>query len=236
MKRKFYYFIYNFFVKVRVSFVPASIMYYLESLTYFSRFSIWLRKYNPPILDNKRDSGPERRYQLHKAVFEKEGLSSPILYLEFGVASGTSLKWWVDLNKNSSSRFYGFDTFEGLPEAWFANKKGDFTAHGNFPDIHDARVQFIKGLYQDTLLDFMNATDLGGRKVIHIDADLYSSTLFVLTSLHRVLKKGDILIFDDFAYLMGEFRALEHYTASYYTLYEVIGSSNHFGRVAIKIS
>jgi len=48
---------------------------------------------------------------------------------------------------------------------------------------------FIKGMFQDTLDNFL--TDFTPREkfVVHNDSDLYSSTLFTLVKLHRILKK-----------------------------------------------
>jgi len=68
-----------------------------------------------------------------------------------------------------------------------------------------------------------------------MDADLYTSTLFVLTSLSHILEKGDILIFDEFNVPMHEFKAFSEWTASYYIKYEVIGAVNNFYQVAIRI-
>lgn len=238
MKKTLYYKIYYAFVLVNVHAIFGFCIHYIETFVYFVKFSKWIRDRKPPILDNKKveKNITKRRFQLHQKIVESEGLGGEIIYLEFGVASGTSLKWWVEFNTDPSSEFYGFDTFEGLPEAWFANKKGDFDQSGKFPDIKDSRLNFVKGLYQDTLFNFIDHHKMDKRKVVHIDADLYSSTLFVLTTLHRFLKKGDIIIFDDFGYLMGEYRALEHYSNSFYVKYEVIGSVNTYGQVAIKIS
>lgn len=237
MKRKLYYRIYYAFVILNMYTIFGYLIHYIETFVYFVKFSKWIRDVKPPILDNKKVEKDitKRRFLLHQKIVQNEALDGEIIYLEFGVASGTSLKWWVNFNNHPSSEFYGFDTFEGLPEAWFSNKKGDFDQSGKFPDIKDSRLGFVKGLYQDTLFNFLDTHKINKRKVVHIDADLYSSTLFVLTTLHRFLKKGDIIIFDDFGYLMGEFRALEHYSHSFYAKYEVIGSVNTYAQVAIKI-
>ena len=73
------------------------------------------------------------------------------------------------------------------------------------------------------------------RKIIHLDADLYTSTLYVLTSLHPYLNKGDILFFDEFAVPRHEFLAFKNYTESYRVSYEVIGTMNNYFFTAIKI-
>lgn len=138
-------------------------------------------------------------------------------YMEFGVYSGESLKKWTCLNDNPESRFFGFDTFTGLPDNWNHEfKKGAFTANGNIPIINDTRVKFIKGLFQGTLVQFLNNFKRKSRTlVIHMDADLYTSTLYVLTSINNILREGDIIMFDEFAYPLGEFKAYIDYTSSY---------------------
>ncbi len=47
-----------------------------------------------------------------------------------------------------------------------------------------------------------------------MDADLYTSTLFVLIKIDPILRKGDVLIFDDFLDPIGEFKAFFDYTSS----------------------
>lgn len=137
-------------------------------------------------------------------------------YLEFGVYKGDSIKRWSTLDRNQDSRFYGFDTFTGLPEDWSSNfPKGSFDTGGVIPLISDPRVRFIKGLFQETLGPFLVGFKRTKRLVIFMDADLYSSTLYVLTMLHPLLIKNDIIMFDEFGSLIGEFKAYLDYTTSY---------------------
>src|SRR6478735_2712111 len=44
--------------------------------------------------------------------------AQPISYFEFGVGSGASFEWWLKNATHPDSLFFGFDSFEGLPENW----------------------------------------------------------------------------------------------------------------------
>ena len=177
-----------------------------------------------------------RRYNLYEAVAKQEGLfDQSIDYFEFGVASGHSFKWWLQRNNNSSSRFFGFDTFEGLPEKWGPYEKGAMAHSLGSLNINDPRTGFYKGLFQETFIPFLEKYDNRNRKLIHIDSYLFSSALFVMTQLYRFLKPGDILLFDEFAVPQHEFFAFKIFTESFYIDYEVIGAANNYLFVAIKI-
>jgi hypothetical protein len=68
-----------------------------------------------------------------------------------------------------------------------------------------------------------------------MDADLYTSTLFVLTSISPILNKGDIIIFDEFNVPMHEFKAFSEWIKAYYIQYEVIAAVNNYYQIAIQI-
>jgi O-methyltransferase len=178
-----------------------------------------------------------KRYKLFEYLLEKEELNTQgIDYLEFGVSKGHSFKWWIENNNNSSSKFHGFDTFTGLPEDWGPYKKGDMSSGNEQPLMPGNRHQYYQGLFQETLPQFLTQTKFeNSRKLIHMDADLYSSTLFVLTSLSTYLRKGDIILFDEFNVPMHEFKAFKEWTESFYIDYEVLGAVNNFYQMAIKL-
>lgn len=178
----------------------------------------------------------QRRYNLYEAINKQEKISAtPIDYFEFGVASGSSFKWWLKTNQNPTSRFFGFDTFEGLPEEWGPFAKGAMAHSLESIDISDTRATFYKGLFQDTLIPFLNQYDGKNRRLIHLDADLFSATIFALSQLYRFLKPGDILLFDEFAVPQHEFLAFKIFTESFYVDYEVIGAANNYLFLAVKI-
>jgi len=176
-----------------------------------------------------------KRNSLYKYVIENEIQDKPLDYLEFGVSKGVSFRWWAENIKDKNSRFFGFDTFTGLPEDWGSFKKGDMDNNNEIPEMNDPRCTFYQGLFQQTLPVFLRIYSTGVRKIIHMDADLYSSTLYVLTSISPFLEKGDIIIFDEFNVPMHEFKAFSEWISSYYIKYEVIGAVNNFYQIAIKI-
>ena len=177
-----------------------------------------------------------RRVNLYEAISKTETLSqSAIDYFEFGVSGGSSFRWWLANNGHANSRFYGFDTFEGLPESYGSFEKGSMAAALESLNITDTRASFYKGLFQDTLVPFLENYKGGNRKLVHLDADLFSATIFSLSQLYRFLKEGDILMFDEFAVPKHEFMAFKIFTESFYINYEVIGAANNYLFLAVKI-
>jgi hypothetical protein len=135
-----------------------------------------------------------------------------IIYLEFGVWRGESMKIAVEAFSDKDALFYGFDSFEGLPEDWdrFFGKTsaaGTFDVGGKAPDMHHNRVTFVKGWFEETLGDFLAntpaASDPVRDMVVYLDADLYGPTHFVL---HRLAAYRDKLfvICDDWTGGTGE--------------------------------
>jgi hypothetical protein len=178
----------------------------------------------------------DRRYGLYQHVLESEGLDQAIDYLEFGVATGHSIRWWADKNRHPDSRFVGFDTFTGLPEDYEHFPEGEFSTGGKFPDIDDDRVRFEAGLFQETLHPFLSSFEFEHRAVIHIDADLYSSTLFVLTTLAPRVRADDVILFDEFVVATHEFRAWMDFLAAYPMEYGVLGAVNNYTQLAVKVT
>jgi hypothetical protein len=161
---------------------------------------------------------------------------APINYIEFGVASGESFRWFLEQNKNQDSSFYGFDTFTGLPEDFGIYKKGAFNTNNKIPEITDTRGKFYQGLFQQTLPNFLSELNNKKRNVIMLDADLYSATLYTLTTIAPFLKKDDIIFFDEFAVPTHEFKAFHDFTQSYYINLKLIASANNYYFSAFKIS
>lgn len=204
---------------------------------YITRLSKWIQKHKKIAYSDYYSFGFDykKRYKLYQYIIEKENLSQSIDYIEFGVAEGHSFRWWVEHIHDKDSTFTGFDTFTGLPEDWGPFKKGEMSNNDKVPDIKDTRVKFYQGLFQQTLEGFLKEHKFDKRTVIHMDADIYSATLYVLTTIAPHLKKGDIIFFDEFNVPMHEFKAFSEWISAFYFEYEVLGSVNNFYQVAIKL-
>lgn len=165
------------------------------------------------------------RYALYRLVRDRIG-AGPLTYLEFGVASGKSMRAWVDGNGHPDSRFVGFDTFTGLPEAWnHRYGKGAFSQDGKVPEFGDPRVSFQVGLFQDTLRPFLRTFAARGQLVVHMDADIFTSTLYVLTQLDAYMPSGTVLLFDEYQSFLHEFRAWHDYLQAFRRTFVLIGQA-----------
>jgi len=137
-----------------------------------------------------------------------------IVYIEFGVWEGDSIKRITNHVSDKNSRFFGFDSFKGLPESWDTmtgvKSMGTFSTSGNLPILNDDRVTFVKGWFQNTVPKFISQLKFKDNEslVVHYDADIYSSTLFCLMQID-LLKVPYLAIFDEFP--GHETRALYNY-------------------------
>lgn len=178
----------------------------------------------------------ERRTELYEFLLSHFDLAEqPVCYLEFGVAGGDSLRWWLGHNVDPASRFYGFDVFTGLPEAWEEKEAGHFSQGGAPPAIDDPRCHFVPGLFQQTLRPFLAETKLAPRRIVHGDADLYSSTLYVLMHLEPHLERGDLVLFDEFTSFEHEFRAWQDVLAATGRRARLLGAVNDYRQVAFEL-
>jgi O-methyltransferase len=226
------------FIKFKLHIIFEPLNGILLNLAYLSKLSKWKKNLTKSSFDDfySKKFNYDKRYDLYKYIFDKEQLNEDIDYLEFGVSEGYSLKWWLKNNTNANSKFYGFDTFTGLPEDWFIFKQGKMSTSGKTPPTDDRRVEYKKGLFQNTLPKFLKEFKSHRKTVIHLDADLFSSTYYVLTSIAPILKKGDIIFFDEFGVPTHEFKAFTEFINSYYLKYDFLGAVNNYLQISIKIS
>ena len=117
--------------------------------------------------------------------------------LEFGVNTGGTI---TQLRNSLPEEYklYGFDSFEGLPEAWTGTwaKKGDMSTNGVMPTIPN--VTLYKGWFTDTIPQYREVA--APFALLHVDCDLYSSTIDVLYGLKEYILPGTVIVFDEWYY------------------------------------
>lgn len=161
----------------------------------------------------------------------------PGYYMEFGVLNGECMIDAYRQLRGAISHFYGFDSFEGLPELSLEDQKSasliPMFRKGNFASMqYDYVKQTIlsscrmapeeltltKGLFNEVLPKFRKEElkKNGVALVIYVDCDLYSSTTDVLKFVDDLIVPGTWLIFDDYwcyrgSPYEGEQRAIEEW-------------------------
>jgi predicted O-methyltransferase YrrM len=134
--------------------------------------------------------------------------------LEFGVYSGRTLGQIAAARPDSP--VYGFDSFEGLPEDWRAGFRAGTFAVEELPTVEGAEL--VVGWFSDTLPAFLDSHP-GPVDLLHLDADLYSSTATVLELVGPRLRPGSVVVFDEYlnhpGWQDGEHRAWREFVAAH---------------------
>lgn len=182
-----------------------------------------------------RFSSRQQMYEYLNHTLLADGATA-IDFFEFGVYQGDSLGSWCALNKNPDANFFGFDSFLGLPEYWKPGRpKGTFSTYGNPPYVDDKRVQLVVGWFHQTIPEFLKSYRPTNRIVVHNDCDLYSSSLYCLTSMNSVMPPGTIIIFDEFDDILNEYRAFCDYADAYMREYRIMAATRCFTQVAVTL-
>jgi len=135
-------------------------------------------------------------------------------YYEFGVYRGFTF-WLAQQAANASGlagmRFFGFDSFRGLPPPRGLDVRGAEFKESDFACDRATverllsrfgtdwrRTHLIEGFYDTSLTPALRAKyAMRPVAVALVDCDLYSSAAQVLAFLAELLQEGSILLFDD---------------------------------------
>jgi len=162
----------------------------------------------------------------------KQVADRPVLYLEFGVWQGESLRFWANGLKHPKTKLHGFDSFEGLPDSGGPWVKGQFNVQSRIPIIADPRVQFFKGWFDQVLPGYkLPSHEL---LVINMDADLYSSTIYVLRQLRPWIKPGTLIYFDEMNHVEHEPRAVDEFMRESGVRFKAVSGDQSLAHVAFE--
>lgn len=156
--------------------------------------------------------------------------------LECGVYHGRSLSI---IAARTAGTVHGFDSFEGLPEAWNADEAaGAYSTNGRMPEVA-ANVVLHPGWFEDTLPRFFATCDTPIR-LLHVDCDIYSSTHTVLACARGHLRTGSVVVFDDLlgypGYQDHELRAFEEFVQQQEITWELVAAGLLDRVVAIRLT
>ena len=174
-------------------------------------------------------------FEKHQALVEHAlgEVSGHGLYLEFGVGRGKSMRW---IASQVSGAIHGFDSFEGIQEYWNGNPVGSF-AQKKLPKV-PGNVEFHVGYFDATLPGFLEK-HADPVAFLHVDCDLYSSTVTILEALGNRLQPGAIVLFDEYynfhRWQEHEFKAFQEFVARAGLKYEYIAFSVTGQQVAIRV-
>ena len=138
--------------------------------------------------------------------------------LDLGVWKGESTRSLSKIFPEQT--IHGFDSFEGLPGDWAHVLSGEFDINGRMP-IMPTNVRLYKGLFEDTLPQWLYKNDSKPISLLRVDCDLYSSTKTIFDVLSPLLVEGTWICFDE---LIG-YHGYEHH--EYKALIEFLRSSDH---------
>jgi hypothetical protein len=201
------------------------LVYNLNGAFNYLHVGWWLRthRFRPGALVGSRED-------LFDLVGRKLG-DRDVLYLEFGVHTGGSMRYWSRLLRNPRSRLHGFDSFEGLPHDWTleGHERGYFSTNGTLPAVDDPRVEFFVGWFEDTLprYEWHEHEAL----VVMLDADLYTSTATVLSHVRDRLRPGSYVYFDQFHHRSDELRAFAELLDEHQLRFRLVGASRDLSNV-----
>lgn len=150
-------------------------------------------------------------YQIFMAVKSTSKLDGDIA--EVGSFRGGSAKLISEAKGNK--HLFLFDTFEGLPEISKVDlkdqfKKGDYSA--SYDEVKDylksyKNVNIYKGLFPQTADPILNKKF----SFVHLDLDLYESTLESIKFFYPRLTSGGIMISHDYIDTIGVRKAFDEF-------------------------
>jgi hypothetical protein len=154
-------------------------------------------------------------------------------YMEFGVYKGGTIRF-IAGQVDRSRIVHGFDSFEGLKEAW-SGDPSRFDAGGRLPTV-PSNVALYKGYFEDTLPGWAD-NHAGPVAFLHIDCDLYESTKCIFEHLGDRIVPGTVISFDEYFnypnWQQHEFRAFHEFVAHYQVRYEYLAYARF--QAALKI-
>jgi hypothetical protein len=166
--------------------------------------------------------------------------------LEFGTDGARTLHWFSRWLPDKT--IYAFDSWQGLPEKFNNLPAGHFAR--DIPPV-PSNCKLVQGWFgerppqdKSSIPEFTAQTFVNANKepiaLLHLDADLYSSTKTVLDVFADQIVPGTVILFNEYwnhpTWKKHEYKAWKEHVAKYNVKYEYIGYVSKHQEVAIKIN
>lgn len=186
------------------------------------------------IIENSRITGPRIFRKKARHLYNASKFCSVDgMVLEFGVGWGHSINAISKIFKDDI--VYGFDSFQGLPEPW----EGPTDIPDTVGKIVMSQMQMlnhnvtlVEGWFSESLPVWIKEVKPTTIKYMHLDCNLYSSSITVLMLLNDYIVPGTVICFDEFylwddpekwtTWQKGEYRALFEWVSKYDRKFEIL--------------
>mmetsp|Transcript_22203 Transcript_22203/g.50127 ORF Transcript_22203/g.50127 Transcript_22203/m.50127 type:complete len:303 (-) Transcript_22203:324-1232(-) len=166
------------------------------------------------------------------------------LHLEFGTRNAAMLN--ILARGFNRTIWHGFDSFQGLPQGSGAKEwsSGKYSTGGVLPKV-ESNVKLHAGWFNETLPRFFHSHP-APVAFMHMDADIYSSTICVLDAIFEQCRHraGTVIAFDELfgtaSQLQQEYRALVEASTRWGVQYQYITygltRKSLYARAAIQVT
>lgn len=186
------------------------------------------------------DASPKFKSRAHIWHTALSLIMNDHICLEFGVFNGKSINYMSDIRPDNL--FYGFDSFEGLPDPYLHCPIGHFKTTLSKLKFN-RNVKIREGWFEKTIPIFLEELfekDKNNIKLIHIDCDVYSSTKTVFRLFESIIQQNKcVLLFDEFhnfnGYELHEMLAFLEFINSTEAKYEILGRNVRHQQALIQI-
>ncbi|MFC2162844.1 TylF/MycF/NovP-related O-methyltransferase [Candidatus Altiarchaeota archaeon] len=149
-------------------------------------------------------------FQLHQLVSETGKIGGAVA--EVGVFMGASAK--IICEAKGDRVLYLFDTFDGLPDMRDRERKQ--FKYSDFTSSYDFVVKYLEGYDNvETIKGFFPGSGgaVSGEKfsIVHLDVDIYESTMDSLIFFYDKMSKGGIILIHDYYRLTGVKEAVDEF-------------------------
>lgn len=165
--------------------------------------------------------------------------------LEFGTATGRTLNQFAYWLPNKT--IHGFDSWQGLPEKFNSLPVGHFAQ--TLPDVLP-NCCLVQGWFgtrppqdKSSIAEHTAATFVAAHQapiaLLHLDADLYSSTKTVLNAFVSQIVPGTVILFNEYwnhpTWKKHEHKAWQEHCKMHGIRYQYIGYASDHQEVAVRV-